>query len=246
MAFYISDQPSEETFGKIVSAALELGSQLTGPALIGDLGRLDSLRVVNQRFVSEEAVSTQVELQKLLEASPRAVYGLRMGGGFQHASDSFFEIQALNVDFAKPGPIRHSIDIATEGEVFDASATRAARRSAARKILTDFMRLIESVRPSYAAFNVEMAMSTPMELAIGDSLSLRDVYLASDYVGSSALEEFRTHASAYPIHELRYGLLVLSGSLGWALTSKESTREDDLYISDAAAELIVSAERHRG
>jgi hypothetical protein len=245
MAFYRTGQPSEQTFAAVLSALVEQGAEVIGPALIGDEGRLDELPVPNDWSSQSVEVSGQADVVDLLEHSPRAVFDVQLGGGLKHAPRVCCGVRALPVHAAPAGPVAHAVAVWCDGSWTSPPSSRSLRRQSARKLFSDFQQLIDKVRPSYAAFTVEMAMATPWDLEREDSLSLRDVFLADEYVGAAGMADFRAVSAGHPMHEFGYGLLALSGTLAWALASSDQPWNDDRRLSETAARLIVKAERRR-
>jgi hypothetical protein len=214
LSFYFAERDEAKSFYGLVEMLVGLGATFAGSGIIH---RGQSIR--NQPFSSIHdlpqepvAVHSLADVaQCLRQPDIRLVQVLMEGAsGVAPNLSEIVGYESISEEAARQD--HHPVAIWTEGTLFSGPAGEpfgATTKETGLRLSERFRRLVERLRPSYAAITLEYDLECPADLKRDPrSLAFRDFYISGEYIGADTLKTIAMLFRAAYIETLAEGLYV--------------------------------------
>lgn len=206
LGYYLPACPPRDAFLRVVGAALQEGARVSGHVAFSELTdpRFDWV----SELETEEVVLKAEEVLPLCERADRFVVELGVYGASGLNDDRLEAITYVGLPKESVAIDRHPIAILTEGYDLDQPG-RSAARKAGRMVFERFSRLVEHIRPAYAAITGEWSLNCLSALRVDPrTIAFRDCYISKAFVGEASLQRILKHAEGAFIQPLADGVCI--------------------------------------
>jgi len=217
--FFFSDENEENSFLKLLTTLMELGTELVGTARVHQVDNVKYRKFagISDKPLKTIAFNSLADVEQIVHREDIRLIQLDLLNATTVAKDIIEILTYVSISKKASEIDNHPLAIWTEGiwtewANYNGNLRKnyeEQARISGKKAYKRFLHLVKQLRPAYAAITVEWPLECPTDLRLDPrSLAFTNFFISSDYVGVSNLNSIRDLFTKAYIEPIANGLYI--------------------------------------